>query len=533
MGTEFHSRLLQGMIKRRKRMNETMRPSIILDRLFWEIRRAFYSFRKSPALAIVLLQIPVIIFVYFKGAGSVYIDMAGILVFIILFSWFLVSVIHGNRKILMYSLMLLTIGTMLQCIFLKEAMQKYPEKYTQGTLASGLQLQYLLGFLAAIVISLIYLKWNGISSMKTCRLLFMVSVGISLLTIVFASSVGGVRNWIRVGGLSIQTTEIIKLIYIFLAAGLLGTVEVPSKRRIWAFYFVTATEALFLIIQSEYGTLLLLFFVFFAYLFLFVPETIVFLKTAAASSVFMACSVISGYQLNRLAIKYTWMTKNPVIKVFLKAYDKIANRFIYWMHPEKDPLGLGYQLIKAKESMVLGGWFGTASVTELPVKTSDLVYPALIQRCGMIFALLVFFIFIMLWLEGMRLFVRKSDRYHQAVAAGLVIMLFVQTIIIIAGSTGLCPLTGITLPFISSGGSSLLVSFMMVGILITVSGNVGWKGTKNEETEEFFKKSTAFAKLCAYSGYFNHAVPGPHLRAAARHFKESGRAKGKSKADDV
>lgn len=92
--------------------------------------------------------------------------------------------------------------------------------------------------------------------------------------------------------------------------------------------------------------------------------------------------------------------------------------------------------LKAKESIVLGGWFGTSSVTELPVKTSDLVYPALIQRCGMIFALLVFIVFIMMWLEGVRLFVRKQDRYHRAVGAGFVFMLFDQTLIIIAGSTG-------------------------------------------------------------------------------------------------
>ena len=75
-------------------------------------------------------------------------------------------------------------------------------------------------------------------------------------------------------------------------------------------------------------------------------------------------------------------------------------------------------------------------MTELPVKTSDLVYPALIQRCGMIFALLVFIVFIMMWLEGVRLFVRKQDRYHRAVGAGFVFMLFDQTLIIIAGSTG-------------------------------------------------------------------------------------------------
>jgi len=217
----------------------------------------------------------------------------------------------------------------------------------------------------------------------------------------------------------------------------------------------------------------------------------------------------------------------------LRAYSKIASRFIFWLHPEKDPLGLGYQLLKAKESIVLGGWFGTSSVTELPVKTSDLVYPALIQRCGMIFALLVFFIFILMWMEGMRVLVRKADRYHQAVASGIVIMLFVQTIIIIAGSTGLCPLTGITLPFISSGGSSLLVSFMMVGLLLTISGNIGWKGMQNEETEDFFKKSAVAAKYIADLCHFDHAVFGAYIRSAAGHIRKGRRTEDKSKAEGL
>ena len=77
----------------------------------------------------------------------------------------------------------------------------------------------------------------------------------------------------------------------------------------------------------------------------------------------------------------------------------------------------------------------------------------------------------MMWLEGVQLFVRKQDRYHRAVGAGFVFMLFDQTLIIIAGSTGLCPLTGITLPFISSGGSSLMISFMILGLIVAVSSN--------------------------------------------------------------
>ena len=163
-------------------------------------------------------------------------------------------------------------------------------------------------------------------------------------------------------------------------------------------------------------------------------------------------------------------------RFYLSGYSKICSRFIYWLHPEKDPTGLGYQLLKAKESILLGGLFGTSSVTDLPVKSSDLVYPALIQRCGLLFAIMIFIVFILLWLEGMKAFIRKKDRYQQIIVVGFAALIFYQALIIIAGSTGLCPLTGITLPFISSGGSSLVICFVMTAVLIAVSGSIRWKG---------------------------------------------------------
>ena len=89
-----------------------------------------------------------------------------------------------------------------------------------------------------------------------------------------------------------------------------------------------------------------------------------------------------------------------------------------------------------------------------------------------------------------------------------------QTLIIIAGSTGLCPLTGITLPFISSGGSSLVVTFMIVGIMIAVSSNVKWKGLTDNE-EEFFKENAVFTKCHAYLRHLNDHIPHPDVRAAA------------------
>lgn len=493
---------------------ENKKKAFSTERFVWELQRAFYSFKNSPVLAVILFQIAAFIVVHAKGAGSIYRDMIGILFLITLVSWFFTSVIHGNKKILICALILLTVGTMLQCIMEQEQIIKKPELLENGNPAAGLQLQYLLGFAAAFVAAGCYLKWKQISGMRMCRILVALSLGLSMVTLIASRAVGNVRNWIHIGGMSIQTTELVKVLYVFIAAALLGTTERPSKQRIRVFYGVTVLEILMLAAQSEFGTMLLLLLIFLTFVFLFIPDIKIFIKTIVVMAILAALMIVTGIQLGRLADAGSFLGTNPLSSFFLSNYDKIANRFIYWLDPEKDALGLGYQLLKARESILLGGWFGTSSVTDLPVKTSDLVYPALIQRCGMIFAILVFFIFILMWLEGVRLFIRKGDRYHQAVGAGFVFMLFDQTLIIIAGSTGLCPLTGITLPFISSGGSSLVVTFMIVGIMIAVSSNVKWKGLTDNE-EEFFKENAVFTKCHAYLRHLNDYIPHPDVRAAA------------------
>lgn len=466
------------------------------ERISFELARTWRSFKMGPAPIIILLQLVAMIFVQSKGAGRVYGDMIFILIGITLLSWFFTTIGHGNYKVLIYTLLLLTVGTMLQCIFRQEALIASGQTEVFGSAAVALQLQYILGFVAAVGAAFIYRKFPCFSTMKWCKRFVIFSVILSAATLVLAKSVGNVRNWITIGGFSLQTTELIKLLYVFIASALLGREEAPSKRRIAAFYAITGINLFFLVLQSEFGTLLLLLVVFFVYLFLFVPGTKLFLQTVAVFAAGVICIAFLGTTLSGLAAKGSILGANPISQLFLRNYDKIANRFIFWLDPMKDPQGLGYQLIQAKNSILLGGWFGTSSNVDLPVKTSDLVYPALIQRCGMVFGVIVFIIFVLNWTESVRLFVRKQDRYHCAMAVGLTFMFFAQALIIIGGSTGLCPLTGITLPFISSGGSSLLVSSMMVGLLLAISGNVQWKG-RNDDEDEFFKKGKIFTKCSA------------------------------------
>ena len=475
---------------------------------------------------IVALQLASLLFVTGKGAGQIYLDMFLILLLITLTAFFYTRVIGGNIKIAIYTIVLITIGIMLQAIFKQESILMKPELYVSKNPASGLQMQYIIALVAAIIVSLIYKKGKFLARPNVIKGMYFLSIGLYVFTLIFAKAVGIAKNWIVIGGFSIQTSEINKLLYVFILSGILGGVENPSKKRIGFAFLVTITNLFFLILQSEFGTILLLLVVFPVYLVLFVPNIKVVLGTLAGYIGIGSMFAGIGTLVTKIAAGSKGFAEMSLVRFFLSNYNKIANRVIYWLHPEKDPMGMGYQLLKAKEAILLGGWFGTDSISDLPVKTSDMVFPALIERCGIIVAVLVFIVIVLLWLEGIRVFIRKKDKYHRALCAGIVFMLFYQALIIVGGSCGMCPLTGITLPFISSGGSSLLISSMMIGIVITISGRLDWDGElENEEMElefKLFKKNPdcaeSFASVChRYASVFDQ-----NFRSFAGRFRRSG-----------
>ena len=455
-----------------------------IERVFFELSRAFYSFRSAGMMAVLLMQAAAFFFAWSKGAGAIYSDMAGLLLLVTAVLWIYTSVVHGSRRILICCLLLLTVGTMLQCIFIAEKLPTGRGSALMIPGLSSLQLQYLIGLAGGTAAGAMYYRHKGTVSFKLCRGLFAGSLLLSLIALLYSGAVGGARNWIRIGFLSIQTTELIKPVYLLTAACLLGTGDRPSEKQLLYFRIITAIYTLMLALQGEFGTLLLILLVFLGLTVLFLPDKKQIFLTIIVFTALILLVAAGGFLLTRLQASGTLTHFPGPFRSGLSAFDKVRNRFVYWMHPEQDPQGLGYQLLRAREAIFLGGFFGTSSLTRLPVETSDLVYPALIERCGLVFALLVLILYVSMWLEGIRVSVRKEDRCHKVIAAGASYMLFYQTLIIIGGSTGLCPLTGITLPFISSGGSSLLVSFILAVLLITASGNIRWKGADYAHEEK-------------------------------------------------
>ncbi len=456
-------------------MKEKQEKLLSLDRGMWEIHRAFYSFWTGPLMAVILLQVAALLFMWAKGAGSYYFGMLPLLLLVTLCGWLCTSMVHGNRKILIYTLILLTVGTMLQCIFIEEMAIRGGSDMAAASISS-LKIQYLVSLSAAVSLGAVFYHWELIPGRRAAAVMAAFALGLSLVTLLFSEGVGGVRNWISLAGVSVQTTEISKCLYIPVCAYFLGREDEGGKKTLFYFYSYTLLTLLILAVQGEFGTILLLLLVFLSLHLLFVADLRYFLAVLASMSAGGGILIAVGRRLTAMQMDGSGAGTGRLARFYLSGYSKICSRFIYWLHPEKDPTGLGYQLLKAKESILLGGLFGTSSVTDLPVKSSDLVYPALIQRCGLLFAIMIFIVFILLWLEGMKAFIRKKDRYQQIIVVGFAALIFYQALIIIAGSTGLCPLTGITLPFISSGGSSLVICFVMTAVLIAVSGSIRWKG---------------------------------------------------------
>lgn len=504
------------------------------------IKKMFIFFHKTAAFYMILLEVAMLLIVYPKKSMAPYLDMLLILIGMTILSYFLIRKNEGNIKILNYTIVLVTIGVMLQSIFKQEIFLKNAENIEGRVSVTSLQIQYILAFTLAVIVAGFYCsKWGEILAKDfMIRALFAVSMLFYIITLVMAKAVGGgVKNWIMIGGFSLQLSEVNKLLYILVVVGILCSVKNPSKKRIATVFFVTFCHLFFLVAQGEFGTLFLIFVLFLVFLFLFVPDLRVFLATFISSVGVGSILVFFGILLKKMAQTSQFLASLGIVRFYLRNFQKIQNRFLYFLNPSSDAGGSGYQLLKGRDAIMLGGWLGSDAITDLPVKTSDMVYPALIERCGILIAILVFVIFVLLWLEGLKVFITKKDRFHQGICVGIISILFYQTLIIIGGSCGMCPLTGITLPFISSGGSSLVVCFVMMALVIGISGNVAWKGEKNEEEAkkdfEFIKKDSNIAKRLSHLCNTYDINPRRDISRTARNLSRGGSKKIKGGVEQI
>lgn len=275
---------------------------------------------------------------------------------------------------------------------------------------------------------------------------FFAALALFVLTMVLGTSRGGSKNWIIIGDYSFQPSEIVKLLAVFVLADRYAN---PEKYRFGKISEGIVGSAMIyvllgcMVIQKEWGTAVVIFLVHLSLMFVFGEKWYII----AANIFFAVFGAIGGF--------------------FFVSHIKV--RVDTWLNPWADMAGKGYQITQSLFAIGAGGFFGTGlglgSPEYIPEVHSDFIFSAICEEFGILGGVAVIMLYFLLVYRGIRIAMKLEHPFYKCLAAGISILIGFQTFIILGGVTKMIPLTGITLPFISYGGSSLLASFIAIGAL--------------------------------------------------------------------
>jgi len=293
----------------------------------------------------------------------------------------------------------------------------------------------------------------------------IVCGGLGLLLLTFVPGLGkevnGAQLWVQVGGYRFQPSEVAKIcLVLFLAAylaergtllvastGRLAGLRVPSMRYLGPFLLMWGLSLSLLVVQKDLGAALLFFGLFMAMTYL-----------ASGQVAYVAC----GGALF-LAGAYGCYTQFHHVQVRIQT----------WLNPWPQIDGPGYQIIQSLFALNAGGVFGRGlgfgHAHLIPAVTTDFPFAAIIEELGLLGGGAILLLYSLFVARAMHIATRSSEPFTSLLAAGLGSIMALQTLIIVAGVCKLIPLTGITLPFISYGGSSIVTNFVLVGLLLRAS----------------------------------------------------------------
>lgn len=352
-------------------------------------------------------------------------------------------------------------------------------------LASYQSLWIAVGIVAFVATLYLLRDYRTLDEWRYTAMIIALILLLLPLAPIIGKEVNGARLWIQVGPLNFQPVEIAKILLVIFFASYLaenrellaiptrhfGRMGIPDVKHFGPLIVVFAFSILILIFENDLGQSVLIFSTFLLML---------YLATSRA--------VYSLVGLGLFALG-TWIA-------FL-LFDRVAVRFQGWLAPF-NPETIKVETFQISQSLFAiasGGLFGTnpglGRPEQIPEASSDFIFAIITQETGLVGATGVMLLFVLFVTIGVRTALRCEDSFGKLLGAGLASLVGIQAFIIIAGVTRLIPLTGITLPFVSYGGSSIFSNFIILGILIAISDQVtagprgsGWRSRKPVEVGE-------------------------------------------------
>ena len=280
-------------------------------------------------------------------------------------------------------------------------------------------------------------------------------VSVALVLVLFSPPINGTRRWFGIGGIGVQPSELAKLCAIFFIAALL-------ERRM---HRIDEVSYALVPIGIAIGLLVCLI--------LLEPDfgTAMSLMTIVAVMVF-AAGLSYRHLVGALLVGF------PVLYFVLMSAEYRRRRLLAFWNPWDDPLGNGFQIIQSLIAVGTGGVFGRGlmegvqKLFYLPEPHTDFIYAVISEELGLVGATAVLACFCVIAWRGVRIAMKAPDGFGAFLALGLTTMIALQAFVNISVVLGLLPTKGIPLPFVSAGGSSLLINLLGMGILLNVSQHV-------------------------------------------------------------
>ncbi len=317
---------------------------------------------------------------------------------------------------------------------------------------------FLVGTVLFFMVTIIFPKLH--LKLRNTWLFYGAIVALFLITLVFGVRINDAKNWLNIFGFTFQPSEFIKILFAFFLAAFMSRAKPPTPTTSLIITLMRSSSihlaglVFFLLglfaLQKEYGTALLIFMVYLSLLYVF--ERRIW---------FVLANIGLAGSLGLVAIQLV---------------HHLQVRIDTWLNPFAYIDGKGYQITQSLFAIGSGSFFGSGLTkgfpSFIPNVSTDFVFAAICEEMGIFGGIAVILLFFMLVYRAVKISLRLRSPFNKALAFGLAITIGYQTFIIIGGVIKLIPLTGITLPFVSYGGSSLIASYIMVGLLQALSGQI-------------------------------------------------------------
>lgn len=316
------------------------------------------------------------------------------------------------------------------------------------------QKQFIWVLVGTVLMAITVAVVRRVEDFRKWILPFMIlAVAMLGITLVLAQTTYGARNWLRIGPFSFQPSEFAKILFLMVTAYYLSATK--RKRDLWPYFVFTILCVLLLVAARDLGAALLF------------AGTFLIVFYVATGSVWITLASIGAF------------TGGAILSY--KMFAHVRTRVEVWRDPWATYNDKGYQIVQGLLAIASGGLLGTGlgngMPSSIPVAESDYIFAAICEEFGIIVGLTLIGFYLLFIVRGILIAMNARDRFDKLLVFGATCMLALQSFIIIGGVIKFIPLTGITMPFVSYGGSSMLSSMMVLGLIEGVA-------VKNGELEE-------------------------------------------------